>query len=303
MAAGLCHGAIGTDTGGSIRMPAAVNGLSGIMPTWGRVSRHGVFPLVESLDHVGPMARSLADAAAILQVIAGADTADPTSQCSPDAVFGEGQDKIEGRVIGYDPRLLEEDVDPLLADAVRQTMEIFRSAGLIVREARFPRLDRVGMETFGMMAEMAVAHEERFRDYSDRYGARLRSTVKAAAQVPGKDVARAYLARDRFAGEVNTAFRSIDMLLTPALPEPAPLWTDYDAVLDDMAAIGRRFTRFLSPFNIAHVPAIVFPIGQDGNGVPIAAQLVAAPWQEALLCHTGMAFQAATTHHLCHPTL
>src|SRR3546814_11762922 len=80
------------------------------------------------------------------------------------------------------------------------------------------------METFGMMAEMAVAHEERFRDYSDRYGARLRSTVKAAAQVPGKDVARAYLARDRFAGEVNTAFRSIDMLLTPALPEPAPLW-------------------------------------------------------------------------------
>src|SRR3546814_10822422 len=75
-------------------MPAAVNGLSGIMPTWGRVSRHGVFPLVESLDHVGPMARSLADAAAILQVIAGADTADPTSQCSPDAVFGEGQDKI-----------------------------------------------------------------------------------------------------------------------------------------------------------------------------------------------------------------
>src|SRR3546814_8479892 len=109
------------------------------------------------------------------------------------------------------------------------------------------------METFGMMAEMAVAHEERFRDYSDRYGARLRSTVKAAAQVPGKDVARAYLARDRFAGEVNTAFRSIDMLLTPALPEPAPLWTDYDTVLDDMAAIGRRFTRFLSPFNIAHV--------------------------------------------------
>src|SRR3546814_2226402 len=74
VAAGLCHGAIGTDTGGSIRMPAAVNGLSGIMPTWGRVSRHGVFPLVESLDHVGPMARSLADAAAILQVIAGADT-------------------------------------------------------------------------------------------------------------------------------------------------------------------------------------------------------------------------------------
>src|SRR3546814_3899064 len=110
--------------------------------------------------------------------------------------------------------------------------------------------------------------------------ARLRSTVKAAAQVPGKDVARAYLARDRFAGEVNTAFRSIDMLLTPALPEPAPLWTDYDAVLDDMAAIGRRFTRFLSPFNIAHVPAIVFPIGQDGNGVPIAAQLVAAPRSE-----------------------
>src|SRR3546814_1568595 len=163
VAAGLCHGAIGTDTCGAIRMPAAVNGLSGIMPTWGRVSRHGVFPLVESLDHVGPMARSLADAAAILQVIAGADTADPTSQCSPDAVFGEGQDKIEGRVIGYDPRLLEEDVDPLLADAVRQTMEIFRSAGLIVREARFPRLDRVGMETFGMMAEMAVAHEERLR--------------------------------------------------------------------------------------------------------------------------------------------
>src|SRR3546814_9971151 len=126
------------------------------MPTWGRVSRHGVFPLVESLDHVGPMARSLADAAAILQVIAGADTADPTSQCSPDAVFGEGQDKIEGRVIGYDPRLLEEDVDPLLADAVRQTMEIFRSDGLIVRErseehtSELQSLMRISYAGFGL---------------------------------------------------------------------------------------------------------------------------------------------------------
>src|SRR3546814_11576171 len=83
----------------------------------------------------------------------------------------------------------------------------FRSAGLIGREVRFPRLDHVGIETFGMMAEMAVAHEERFRDHSDRYGARLRAAVKAAAQVSGKDVARAYLARDRFVGEVNTAFR------------------------------------------------------------------------------------------------
>src|SRR3546814_12896286 len=102
----------------------------------------------------------------------GADTADPTSQCSPDAVFGEGQDKIDGRVIGYDPRLLEEDVDPLLADAVRQTMELFRSAGLIVREARFPSLDRVGMATFGMLAEMAVDTAERLRDNSALYGNR-----------------------------------------------------------------------------------------------------------------------------------
>src|SRR3546814_19084271 len=108
------------------------------------------------------MARSLADAAAILQVIAGADTAAPTSQCSPDAVFGEGQDKIEGRVIGYDPRLPEEDVEPLLAGAVRPPNDIFRSDGMIVRQARLPRLDRVGLETFGTLAEMAVANEERY---------------------------------------------------------------------------------------------------------------------------------------------
>src|SRR3546814_9161064 len=95
------------------------------MPTWGRVSRHGVFPLVESLDHVGPMARSLADAAAILQVIAGADTADPTSQCSPDAVFGEGQDKIEGRVIGYDPRLRSEEHTSELQSLMRISYAVF----------------------------------------------------------------------------------------------------------------------------------------------------------------------------------
>src|SRR3546814_1530492 len=99
---------------------------------------------------------------------------------------------------------------------------------MIRRTPRSTRTDTLFPYT--TLFRSAVAHEERFRDYSDRYGARLRSTVKAAAQVPGKDVARAYLARDRFAGEVNTAFRSIDMLLTPAMPEPAPLWTDYDAV-------------------------------------------------------------------------
>src|SRR3546814_19168554 len=117
-------------------MPAVGNGVAVIIHSWGHISRHGVFPLFESLDHVGPMARSLADAAALLQVIAGADTADPKSQCSPDAVFGGGQDKGEGRVIDYNPRLLEEEVDPSLPAAGGQPMAKLGVAGLLGREEK-----------------------------------------------------------------------------------------------------------------------------------------------------------------------
>ena len=304
-AAGFCYGALGTDTGGSIRMPSAANNLTGIKPTWGRVSRHGLMHLAESLDHIGPMARSTADAAAILQVIAGADADDPTALAEPVPDYlAELNGGISGLVVGLDRAFAGDDMPEPIVAAVENAAAVLTALGARVRPIEFPRKDREGAEIMPLvLAELRAAHAERFPAQADRYGPRLHAMLSAAQGVDALSVVRAYQARDRFAGRLREVFGDVDLILTPGLGQILPTWDEIEACGDDYASLSRTLLRFTLPFNVAGAPTISLPGGFTRDGLPIGVQLVGWRLAEPLLVRAGCAFQRATDFHTRRPPL
>lgn len=298
-AAGFCFGAIGSDTGGSIRMPSAANNLTGIKPTWGRVSRHGLIHLSESLDHLGPMARSAGDAAAILQVIAGSDPLDPTSltDAVPDylAQMGEG---VAGMTIGIDWDYAARDIAPEIVSSLEAALAFFEQLGMTVREVRFPWRPEDGAAMRPLMgAEIAAAHADYFPAQADRYGPWLRAALEAYDRMDSMAVAQAYIARDRFRGHLRRFFEEVDFVLLPALGTPLPRWSEMDAIAPE------ELMRFTSPFNLGGIPTISLPAGFSAEGVPIGIQLGGRWLAEPELIRAGAAFQTVTDFHLRHPDL
>lgn len=305
VAAGLCYGALGTDTAGSIRMPSAANNLTGIKPTWGRVSRHGLFPLAASYDHLGPMARSAGDAAAMLQAIAGADAGDPTALPEPVPDYlARLREGVSGLVIGVDWSYATEGVPAPIAAAVRAAAEVFTELGAQVREISLPSLATVSAEvTAGMTAEIAAAHIAHFPAKAERYGPKLRGLLETARGIDGVSVALAHQARERFKGEVRALFRGIDLMLTPGLGVLLPSWEEFEAMSADFPQLSRTLMRFTTPFNAAGVPTISIPGGFTGEGLPIGLQLI-GPWLgEPDLVRAAHAFQTATDFHRRRPPL
>ncbi len=304
VAAGLCFGAIGTDTGGSIRMPSAANGLTGIKPTWGRVSRHGLMPLIASLDHVGPMARSVGDAAAILQAIAGIDPKDSTTLADPVPNYMAALDAGIGNVsIGIDRGVME-GLAPPVAQAMAAAEAAFRDLGCRIRDITFPSVDKLMDDvSLPLMAEIAVAHADTFPKHADKYSAWFRTTLEAAHTVDGQTVAKGYMARDQFNGQVHAVFRDVDLILMPSLSDETPTAEKFTELAADMVALGRGLIRFMSPFNVTGTPVLSLPMGFTKNRVPMGAQLVGWRGDEARLCTVGTAFQKATDHHAQHPRL
>jgi amidase len=305
VSAGLCFGAIGTDTGGSIRMPSAANGVSGIKPTWGRVSRHGVVHLSESLDHVGPMARSAADAAAMLRVMAGHDAADPTTLSEPVPDYLAALDRgVSDLVIGVDWHYATENVAPEIADGLRSAVEVFRRLGARVRDVEFPSTTALAGEVMAMTrTEFAVSHEKNFPERAADYGPSLRKWLGDAVGVEAHAIVKSYQARDRFAGKVRAAFRDIDILMIPGMPDITPTWEEFAAIEADIMRVESTLLRFTSPFNVSGVPTITMPSGFSEAGLPFSIQLVGWRGQEAMLCTAGHAFQQATAFHTRRPPI
>jgi amidase len=303
-AAGLCFGALGTDTAGSIRMPSAANNLTGVKPTWGRVSRHGLMHLAESFDHIGPMARSASDATAILQAIAGFDPADPTSLAEPVPDYRAGlSGGVSDLVIGVDWAYATEGLADEIVGAVKSAAEVFAGLGARVREIDFPSNKMVGAVMPLLTAEIGAAHTDHFPAKADRYGPRLRGALEAAARMDGLTVVRAQQARDRFTGALRAAFRDIDLLLVPALGCLLPTWDEINVRADDMSEMGRTVMRYTTPFNIAGVPTISLPGGFTAAGLPVGVQLVGWKLAEDKLLRAGHAFQRVTDFHARHPSL
>lgn len=301
-AAGLCFGSLGSDTGGSIRFPSACCGLTGIKPTWGRVSRHGVFALADSLDHIGPMARSAADAAAILGVIAGVDPADPTTLSDPVpdylATIGGG---LRGVTIGIDRSYTTDGVDPQVAAALRETERVLVALGARIRDIRVPAFEKlVGLWIPMCSVETATAHLPTYPARKAEYGPDLAALIEQGRSLTGLEVVAAMHARLAFSGGLKTMFEDIDMMLIPTMPMPTPSLAAMSEYGEDPSVLN-SILRFTAPYDFSGSPTITFPTGIDAAGMPLSAQLVGPHLSEGLLARAVHGFQSVTDWHTRRP--
>lgn len=304
VAAGLCLGALGTDTGGSIRFPSAACGITGLKPTHGRVSLRGVFPLAESLDHIGPMARSVDDVARLFAALAGPDPGDPWSLLAQPPVASPSAlpPRVRGVRIGIDRRYASDGVDASIEGAVEEALAVFRELGATIVEVELPsREELLGAWLSLVAAEAAEAHAETFPERAADYGPELRGMLELGQRVDGRSVARAAKARIAFSRRLAACFEQMDALIAPVIADLRPADTNLSDVERTPGAAGA--IRFTAPFNLSGLPALSLPGGFDRDGAPIGFQLVAPACEEERLLALGAAFQSATDWHSMRPPL
>jgi aspartyl-tRNA(Asn)/glutamyl-tRNA(Gln) amidotransferase subunit A len=304
VATGLCCGALGSDTGGSIRIPAALCGIVGLKPTYGRVSRYGVFPVSWSLDHVGPMTRTVADAALMLQVIAGHDRHDPTTRTAvvPDYSAALTRD-IEGARLGIPQEFYFEQLDPEVRDSVRSAIQTLERAGAQVEEISLP-LSKYAAAAGRMISstESAEIHEKFLKTRSADYSPDVRAGVIVGQFILGKHYMKAQRLRSLIRQEMAAALRRVDALVTPTVPIPAPrigqAAVDIGQETVDVVSVLSRLTR---PANLTGFPAISVPCGFTQGGLPIGLQFVGRPFAEATILQLAFAYEQDTTWHQRQP--
>jgi aspartyl-tRNA(Asn)/glutamyl-tRNA(Gln) amidotransferase subunit A len=288
---------IGTDTGGSIRIPAAFCGCVGMKQTWGRVSRFGVLPLADSLDHAGPITRTVRDAAMMLQVIAGHDPHDATSSHEPvpDYVAGLNGD-LKGVRVGVIKELLtglSDEVARSFNEALRQ----LRIIGAEVGEVDIPHIEMSStIATNIMFAEAAEYHEQWMRTRAHDYGADVRRMLEAGMMTPGIYYVRAQRSRAAILAENLKALEHFTVLATPTASIPAPridvggrALSDSGQQIDMVAAV----LRFTAPFNVTGQPALAIPTGLAPNGLPVSMQIIGKPFDEATVFRVADAYERA----------
>ena len=299
-AAGLAFGALGSDTGGSIRFPCAANGLTGLKPTWGRVSRHGVFELAASLDHIGPMARSALDCAILLGAIAGADPADPTTLHDPvDDYESFALGSIAGLRIGLPRAYAADGVDPAVVEAWEDAATVLRALGAIVEDVRFPEWREAAAQWEPLCsAETALAHAATYPSRAEDYGAVLAGLIESGRNHTAMELASASQVRLAFSNRLRAVFRNVDLILIPATIWPTPTLAEWaELASSDMT----DFIRFTGPFDMTGSPTLTFPAGLDARGMPLALQLVGPHLREDTVLRAGVAYQRVTDWHRRHP--
>jgi len=301
VAAGLAHGAIGTDTGGSIRFPSAACGLVGIKPTYGRVSRHGVFPLAESLDHVGPMTRNVEDAARMLSVMSGKDARDPTSLDAPVPTYAAMlRQRLDDVRIGVDWSYVADDVDASAVLAVRDALAVLTRLGAAVIEVRIPDhklLTENWVVTCGV--DCARAHRTTYPAQRDEYGPALAGLIETGLNAPPGAYERLEEERLRFRAGLDEVLGEVDALIAPCLPTRIPA-AERSQSFNDRGP-RERFIRFTAPFDYSGHPSITLPIDIDADRMPRAFQLIGPHLGEAGLVGIGSAFEGAAAFE--YPTL
>jgi len=301
VATGMALGALGTDTGGSIRIPASLCGLVGFKPTLGRVSTRGVFPLSWNLDHVGPLASCVQDAALMMQVISVYDPIDPASiKMLAGDYLSHLLDDLEGRKIALGAGEYIESSDPEILEAIRETAKVFAEwLGCRVQEVDVSWMSEAALANKTMtQSDGAAVHRERLKEHPDWFGEDIRRRLEDGAKTSSTE----YVLARRTQAEVRKGceqfFESYDFLITPTTPIAAPTIEGHDAV--EQAA---RLTRFTAPFNLAGLPALSLPCGFTTDGLPIGLQIVARAWADARVLNAGYGFEQATEWHKKRPAL
>jgi aspartyl-tRNA(Asn)/glutamyl-tRNA(Gln) amidotransferase subunit A len=315
LAAGDCPGALGTDTGGSIRIPAACCGVTGLKPTYGLVSRTGIVPLSWSLDVVGPMARTVADCALLLDVIAGYDATDPDSVDVPLLNYTAAlsatrtpEDAMRGARVGVPTSYFFSPIDPDVASAVRAAIDIFVSLGATVVEVAMPAAldDFFGVYRGVQRPEAYTWHSDMgwLTTRADRYSPTVRANIEAGASISAKDYIHAQQARRAFTTEMLAQMRQVDVLLTPTMAIPAPRADESDTPLragGEIIAEGNLRCTF--PFNMSGQPALSVPCGFTSDGLPVGLQIVGSRFGEGSVLRLGHAYQRVTDWHTRRPSL
>ncbi len=302
--AGLCFASIGTDTGGSIRFPSAACGIVGLKPTWGRVSRYGVFPLGESLDHIGPITRTVADAAFMLGAIAGLDPADATSLAVPvddyAAALAGGVKNIR---IGVDEKYITHVAAPEVSAAVSEAVRVLEHLGAKISKVTLSDVEPgIAVWTTLCSADAAAAHEATFPSKASDYGPGFRSFLEIGASIRGQDYAKAHIVREGFANRFQDLFDQVDVVACPSMPFVSLPATGMPQ--DARALTGSNaLLHFTAPFNLSRNPTLSQPCGQSASGPPPSLQLVGRRLGEATLLQVGAVYERATEWHKQRPSI
>lgn len=307
VAADLALGALGTDTGGSIRLPAAACGIVGLKPTYGRVSRAGVMPLSWSNDHVGPMARTVRDCALLLQVVAGRDPLDATAspQPVPEYLASLGG-SIAGLRVGVPENFFFQGVDSEMEAAVRKATEAIGALGARVSEVRLPDPQTMSdVCNIVSRCEGSAVHARLLRERPHEVQPVVRARLELGMHIPAYDYLQALRLRARLTRAfVAEVFDQVDVLVAPVIPEPAPPWTHAtEGPVHELVARQGRFSRLTRPFNGFGLPALAVPCGFSSAGLPLAFQIVGRPFDEPTVLKVGDAYQQATDWHTRRPPL
>ena len=300
VATGMALGALGTDTGGSIRIPASLCGIVGFKPTRGRVSTRGVFPLSWNLDHVGPLTKCVKDAAIILQVISAFDAIDPSSiKMLTGDYLGHLVDDMEGRKIAIGSGEFIETSDPEVLNAVREAAKVFESKGCKIEKVNVDWMRDAALANKTMtQSDGAAVHRDRLKEHPELFGDDIRRRLEDGTKTTSTEYILARRTQAEVTKRCELFFEAYDFLIVPTTPIAAPSIEGHDAV--EQAG---RLTRFTAPFNLTGLPALSIPCGFNSEGLPIGMQIIARAWGDAKVLNAGYAYEQATEWHKKFPKI
>jgi aspartyl-tRNA(Asn)/glutamyl-tRNA(Gln) amidotransferase subunit A len=297
VSAGLAFMGTGTDTGGSIRIPAACCGIVGMKPTYGRVSRYGIFPLAWSLDHSGPLTRTVKDAALCLQAMAGYDPKDDSTADIPVPDYASMlREDLKGVRIGIPAEYYFEGIDQEVAAAIQAAIVEMKALGAEVIDAHIPMAKHINATAMSIcFSEVAAIHNQWHATRSDEYGEDVRMFIEAGKLIPAPNYLQAQRVRHLIQQDFLEALSKVDVLLTATLPIVAPLIGDKSS--------GMNLADYTIPTNLTGLPSLAMPCGFSSDGMPISLQLIGKPYAEGEVMGIGNAYEKHTKWHQMHPNL
>ncbi len=301
LAAGLCFGSLGSDSGGSVRNPASQCGIVGLKATYGRVSRHGLIPLGWSVDHAGPMARTVGDTALLLQAIAGPDSNDPASANEPVPNFSSGLgDGVRGLRFGVPRQWLDEGAGtaPDVREAFESALEVLRSLGARIEDVdSAPFIESRPANTMILTAEAYAIHELTLQTRPQDLSKHLRTRLREGAFISAADYIQAQRARTTITDQIQTILTEHDAILSPTTPGPGEAFDDFGK------EVRYSVPSFTIPGNLTGLPAISVPCGFTPEGLPIGLQIAGRAFDEASILRIAHAFEEATPWNERHPII
>lgn len=300
VASGSCLVALGSDTGGSIRIPAALCGTVGLKPTYGRASRFGVASLSWSLDHVGPLTRNVTDAALVLNAMAGYDRRDPASVDLPVPDFTAGLERgVKGLRIGVPTNYFTDRVDPEVAAAVSDAVTLLEGLGAVVVEVRIPRAESIQAAEWGiLMPEASAYHRHAMRANPELYTAEVRALLEVGETILATDYIDALRMRQLMKLEWEQMFANIDVLIAPSVPAPAVAADDPQVYWPDgtVETATDAMVRLSAPGNLTGLPSVSVPCGFSSSGLPLGMQIIGGPFEEPTILAVARTYELASDY-------